>query len=212
MYGRIHLSGYKLTQGSDEFVLTYNYNNRKTLKDLFKTGDEIQLKSIGERWLKNIPVMVEPVLIMKDNMVIFQSTKASQVTSGNSSLNTPATKNTAVVSTMSAITIEKTETASGFYTRTHIQKDGKNFDKITFKLSKEAGSANLGTDDKVGTFIDGVFYDEDEIKKFSAEKIASLIFDNNGLIPGKIPNGNYAVPFSFKTIKAATTTTPVQNR
>jgi hypothetical protein len=79
MYGPIHLTGYKLTQGDDEFVLTYNYNSTKTLKGLFKAGDEIQLKSMGARWLKNIPVIVEPALITKDNKVIFQSVGTSQI-------------------------------------------------------------------------------------------------------------------------------------
>jgi hypothetical protein len=77
MYNGIHLSGYRLTQGGDKFVLCYNYNNRKTLKGLFKAGDEIQLKSIGERWLKSIPVIVEPTLIAKDNEVIFQLAEAT---------------------------------------------------------------------------------------------------------------------------------------
>jgi len=94
-----------------------------------------------------------------------------------------------------------TDAASDFYTRIHIIKDDKSFDKITFKLSREAGSANLGPNDKVGTFIDGVFYNEDEIKKLSSEKIASLVFDNEGFNANKIPEGNYSVPFSFKTQK-----------
>jgi hypothetical protein len=98
---------------------------------------------------------------------------------------------------------DRIDAVSDFYTRVHIIKDGKNVDKITFKLSGEAGSANLGTDDKVGAFIDGIFYKEDEIKKLSVEKIASLVFDNEGFKANKIPEGNYAVPFSFKTKKAA---------
>ncbi|MDB5126913.1 M56 family metallopeptidase [Mucilaginibacter sp.] len=213
MYGPMHLTGYKLTQGADEFVVTYNYNNKKTLKGLFKAGDEIQLKSIGEMWLKSIPVIVEPALITKDNKVIFQPANASQITPVSSLLNPPATKKTAAVNAKIAIAMDKADVTSDFYTRTHFQnKDGKNFDKITFKLSREAGSANLGTDEKAGTFIDGIFYNEYEIKKLSPEKTASLVFDNNGLKPEKIPEGNYAVPFSFKTKKAATAADPTQNR
>ena len=79
MYGPIHLTGYKLTQGGDDFVLGYNYEKAKTLKGLLKTGDEIQLKTMGARWLKSIPVIVEPALIVKDKAVIFQSAKASQI-------------------------------------------------------------------------------------------------------------------------------------
>ncbi len=93
--------------------------------------------------------------------------------------------------------------SSQFYTRLHIQdKDGKNFDKITFKLANGAASANLGEKDKVGAFIDGAFYDEDQILKLPIEKTARLTFDNSkdSFKLEKIPKGNnYAIPFSFKS-------------
>nr|WP_067059579.1 M56 family metallopeptidase [Mucilaginibacter sp. L294] len=100
------------------------------------------------------------------------------------------------------IAVNTTDVASDFYTRIHIIKDGKSSDKIIFRLARESGSANLAAGDQVGTFIDGVFYNEDEIKKLSAEKVALLSFDNEGFKADKIPEGNYAVPFSFKTKKA----------
>jgi beta-lactamase regulating signal transducer with metallopeptidase domain len=72
MYKQTHLIGYKLMQGKDEFVLTYNYGQNKTLKGLLKAGDEIQLKVFGSRWRKEVPVVIEPALIVKDKKVIFQ--------------------------------------------------------------------------------------------------------------------------------------------
>ena len=95
---------------------------------------------------------------------------------------------------------------SAFYTRIHIKsKDGKDFDKITFKLPAGGGSANLGPNEEVGTFIDGVFYNEDAIKKISVQKASTLVIDNSSSRLGKIPAGkNYAIPFIFKTQKATT--------
>jgi hypothetical protein len=114
----------------------------------------------------------------------------------------PAINKPAAVNVKTAITIVKADTTSDFYTRIHVQnKDGKDFDKITFKLSGEVASANLGAGDEIGTFIDGVFYNEDAIKKISAQKASTLVFDRNVSMPGKIPEGNYAVPFVFKTKK-----------
>jgi hypothetical protein len=105
------------------------------------------------------------------------------------------------VAVTSKNTVTAADTITDFYTRIHSTKDGKKSDRIIFKLLRESGSASLGPDDKVGTFIDGVFYNEDEIKKLTSEKIASLVFDNEGFKADKIPEGNYAVPFSFKTQK-----------
>lgn len=91
---------------------------------------------------------------------------------------------------------------SPFYSRLHINKNGKTFDKVTFNLADGSGSANLGTDDLLGVFIDGVFYKEDEVKKLPVEKTASLTFDKSkgAMKLDKIPEGNYAIPFCFKTI------------
>jgi prepilin signal peptidase PulO-like enzyme (type II secretory pathway) len=91
--------------------------------------------------------------------------------------------------------------SSQFYSRTHFQdKNGRRFDKITFKLVDGAASANLGTEDRAGAFIDGSFFNEDEIKKLPAERTALLTFDRcEGIKPENIPEGNYAIPFCFKT-------------
>ncbi|MCC8425998.1 M56 family metallopeptidase [Mucilaginibacter sp. UR6-11] len=88
-----------------------------------------------------------------------------------------------------------------FFTRTHIvDADGKKFDQIHFQLPGESGSANLGVDDKAAAFIDGEFYDEEALKNISPEKAATLKFAGSGDVKrGKMPVGNYAMPFSFKT-------------
>lgn len=92
--------------------------------------------------------------------------------------------------------------SSGFYFREHIQdKDGKKYDKVTFKLIDGAASADLGREDKLGVFIDGTFYNEEELKKLPVEKTALLTFDQSkdAIKFDKIPDDNYAIPFCFKT-------------
>jgi hypothetical protein len=91
-----------------------------------------------------------------------------------------------------------------FFKRTHFQHaDGTNYDKITFTLSNgSSASANLGTTDTAGVFIDGEFYDEAAIIKLNPDRTSKLVFDNNraNFNRNKLPkNGNYAVPFMFKT-------------
>ncbi|MCO5934993.1 M48 family metalloprotease [Mucilaginibacter sp. RB4R14] len=70
-----HFTGYKLTQGKDEFALRYRYGLTKSIQGLFKVGDEIQLQSSGAMWTKEFPLIIEPTLIKKDEQIIFQSTK-----------------------------------------------------------------------------------------------------------------------------------------
>ncbi|MEB0260809.1 MULTISPECIES: M56 family metallopeptidase [unclassified Mucilaginibacter] len=70
-----HFTGYKLTQGEDEFALRYRYRLTKSIQGLFKVGDEIQLQSSGAMWTKEFPLIIEPALIKKDEQIIFQSTK-----------------------------------------------------------------------------------------------------------------------------------------
>ncbi|MGF7080619.1 M56 family metallopeptidase [Mucilaginibacter sp. UYCu711] len=87
-----------------------------------------------------------------------------------------------------------------FFTRMHYEdSDGKNHDKITFKLSDGSASANLGEQDKAGAFIDGEFYDEEAIKKLPPAKTSALVISHSGFDAKKIPDGPYAVPFSFAT-------------
>jgi hypothetical protein len=91
-----------------------------------------------------------------------------------------------------------------FFKRTHFQHaDGANYDKIIFTLSNgSSASANLGTTDTAGAFIDGEFYDEGAIIKLNPDRTSKLVFDNNrtNFNRNKLPkNGNYAVPFMFKT-------------
>jgi hypothetical protein len=87
-----------------------------------------------------------------------------------------------------------------FYTRTHMVYDNKPpHDKITFRYTGGSASANLGVDDIAGAFIDGEFYDENAIKNITPEKAAQLEPTREGFNPKKIPDGPYAVPFSFKT-------------
>ncbi|MES2375830.1 MAG: M56 family metallopeptidase [Bacteroidota bacterium] len=91
-------------------------------------------------------------------------------------------------------------TQDQFYTRTHMVYDNKPpHDKITFKYTGGSASANLGVDDIAGIFIDGEFYDEDAIKKITAEQAALLEPTREGFNPKKVPDGPYAVPFCFKT-------------
>lgn len=94
-------------------------------------------------------------------------------------------------------------TASPFYSRQEIHKaNGEIVIKAKFKLVDGSASANFGPDDQLGIFIDGSFYDEEAIKKLPVEKTARLTIDHSegALIREKIPsNGNYAVPFCFKT-------------
>lgn len=92
--------------------------------------------------------------------------------------------------------------SSEFYSREHIQdKGGKKYDKVTFKLIDGAASANLGIEDKLGVFIDGTFYNEEDLKKLPVEKTALLTFDQSkdAIKFDKIPDDNYAIPFCFKT-------------
>ncbi|MES2274674.1 MAG: M56 family metallopeptidase [Bacteroidota bacterium] len=91
-----------------------------------------------------------------------------------------------------------------FFKRTHFQHaDGADYDKITFTLSNgSSASANLGTTDTAGVFIDGEFYDEAAIIKLNPDITSKLVFDNNraNFNRNKLPkNRNYAVPFMFKT-------------
>ncbi|MES2265791.1 MAG: M56 family metallopeptidase [Bacteroidota bacterium] len=68
-------TGYKLTQGGDEFVIRYKYLPKKSIEGLFKVGDEIQLQSAGAMWTKDFPLIIEPALIKKGDQVVFQSEK-----------------------------------------------------------------------------------------------------------------------------------------
>ncbi len=94
-------------------------------------------------------------------------------------------------------------TASPFYSRQEIHKaDGTVTIKVTFKLADGSASADLSPNDQLGIFIDGSFYNEEAIKKLPVEKTALLTIDRSegALKREKIPsNGNYAVPFCFKT-------------
>lgn len=94
-------------------------------------------------------------------------------------------------------------TSNPFYTREEIHKaNGEVIVKVKFKLVDGAGaSADMGLEDKLGIFIDGTFYDEEAIKKLPVEKTALLTFDRSkdAFKRKKIPRGNYAVPFCFKT-------------
>lgn len=93
--------------------------------------------------------------------------------------------------------------AAPFFNRFHFQRDeGNGFDVIAFKIGNSGGTANLDAGGKAAAFIDGKFYNEDNLKKISAEKAATLSFDyspdrsKREKIPG---DDNYAMPFSFKT-------------
>ncbi len=123
----------------------------------------------------------------------------------------PLKKQTGTVQPLSAAPITQEEkqkltkftaTQDQFYTRTHmVYNDKPPHDKITFNYTGGAASANLGVDDIAGAFIDGEFYDEDALKKITPEKAAQLEPAHEGFNPKKIPDGPYAVPFSFKTHK-----------
>jgi len=105
-------------------------------------------------------------------------------------------------SNQSAENSETSTLATSFFSREHVENsDGKNIDKITFQLFNGSASAVLGKDDKLGAFIDGHFYDEDAIRKLPSSKTALLIFDRSENVAktDNIPEGNFAIPFSFKT-------------
>ena len=73
---------------------------------------------------------------------------------------------------------------------------------VAFNIEGAGGSAILDKNEKIGTFIDGKFYNEDAIKRLSPEKVATLTMDNGTDRSKfeKMPEGeNYAVPFYFKT-------------
>jgi hypothetical protein len=98
--------------------------------------------------------------------------------------------------------------AAPFFSRFHFQREGGNgLDVIAFKLGNGGGTANLDAGGKAAAFIDGKFYNEDDLKKVSPEKAATLGFDNapdrskREKIPG---DDNYAMPFSFKSAKTDT--------
>ncbi|HEY9532900.1 MAG TPA: hypothetical protein VIQ77_00105 [Mucilaginibacter sp.] len=101
--------------------------------------------------------------------------------------------------------MEKTLTNPGasFFNRFHFDRpNGRGFDVITFKKGDKGEMAYLDAGEKTGTFIDGKFYNEDAIKKLSPEKIATLTSDSGADRSKfeKMPDdGNYAVPFYFKT-------------
>jgi hypothetical protein len=98
-----------------------------------------------------------------------------------------------------------------FIERSHIlYADGRKKDKVTFHLFNGSASAEMGVDDKVGAFIDGVFYNEDALQKIPNEKVRSLVITHVGFDAKKIPNDqNYAVPFAFIT-KEVTIDEPVK--
>ncbi|TSD66615.1 M48 family metalloprotease [Inquilinus sp. KBS0705] len=75
----MHLSGYKLTQGGDTFILKYVNGQSKTLKGLFKNGDEIQLKSIGAMWLKDIPIIIQVGKLAYGGKVILEVTQTPPI-------------------------------------------------------------------------------------------------------------------------------------
>jgi hypothetical protein len=80
-----------------------------------------------------------------------------------------------------------------------VYADGKMKDKMIFHLADGSASAELGVDDKIGAFIDGVFYDEKALKVLPMAKAKTLITTHEGFDAKKIPDGPYAVPFAFKT-------------
>lgn len=99
-------------------------------------------------------------------------------------------------------TLDSQSVSSQFYSRQEIHKaNGEITIKAKFTLVDGSASADFGPLDKLGIFIDGTFYDEEAIKKLPAEKTALLTFDRSkdAFKREKIPSGNYAVPFCFKT-------------
>ncbi|HWZ36389.1 MAG TPA: M56 family metallopeptidase [Mucilaginibacter sp.] len=100
-----------------------------------------------------------------------------------------------------------TNPTAPFLNRFHFQRDGgKDFDVVAFNIAGSGGSAILDKNGKIGTFIDGKFYNEEAIKRLSPEKVATLVIDNGADRSKfeKMPEGeNYAVPFYFKTKTAS---------
>lgn len=98
-----------------------------------------------------------------------------------------------------------TNPTAPFLNRFHFRHDGgQEFDVVAFNIEGAGGSAILDKSEKIGTFIDGKFYNEDAIKRLSPEKVATLTMDNGADRSKfeKMPEGeNYAVPFYFKTKK-----------
>jgi hypothetical protein len=88
-----------------------------------------------------------------------------------------------------------------FIERSHIvYADGRKKDKVIFHLFNGSASAEMGVDDKLGAFIDDVFYDEDALQKIPHKKVQSLVITHVGFDAKKIPNDqSYAVPFAFAT-------------
>jgi hypothetical protein len=87
-----------------------------------------------------------------------------------------------------------------FVERSRIVKSGEKVrDKVTFHLSDGSASAYMGPDDKLGAFIDGVFYDEKALQELPMTKARTLTITHEGFDAKKIPDGPYAVPFAFKT-------------
>lgn len=206
--------GFIITYNNHEYMLSTLAGQTKNLNNLLKAGEEIQMKVFRAAIGKGYMVSVTPAYIIKGKVKIFQlldkadkevaaSSAADKETSEEQSADLQKKRTSALASyddpktdTISVIS------SSQFYSRMHIQsRNNKNFDKVTFKLVNGAASANLHTGGKLGVFIDGVFYNEDEIKKLPVQKTAVLTFSDSAKAfnPHKIPNGGYAVPFSFKS-------------
>ncbi|ALL05713.1 hypothetical protein AQ505_09545 [Pedobacter sp. PACM 27299] len=146
---------------------------------------------------KIIYVLVLPIGVL--SCLAFSNLKTEKKSNNNGQ--TDAHRNHEVYYKSSA-DLDSQNSTSQFYSRKHVHdKNGKNYDEVTFKLVDGAASAKLGTEDKLGVFIDGNFYNEEDIKTLPVEKTASLTFDQSkgAMKLEKIPNDNYAIPFCFKT-------------
>ncbi|RFZ94424.1 hypothetical protein D0C36_02405 [Mucilaginibacter conchicola] len=73
------LSGYKLQQGRDEFLLPYNFANAKFSKGQFSNGDELEITTLGTMWNKGIPITITPTEVKKAGNLIYKSAPLQKV-------------------------------------------------------------------------------------------------------------------------------------
>ncbi|MDB5156088.1 MAG: hypothetical protein JWR50_795 [Mucilaginibacter sp.] len=88
-----------------------------------------------------------------------------------------------------------------FYSRVKFNAtDGKDYDVVTCTIGKGIVSIEVKLNANVGLLIDGVFYNEDAIKKLPASKTKALEMWSEGLDASKVTIG-YLAAFSLRTKK-----------
>jgi hypothetical protein len=88
-----------------------------------------------------------------------------------------------------------------FYSRVKFTAvDGKDYDYVACTIGKGIATIPIKLDAKTGLLIDGVFYNEDAVKKLPIDKTKALEMWRDGMDAKKIPRG-YIAAFSLRTKK-----------